>query len=151
MVEPIYFLKPAWCGNHLAGLRPEIGLTARYCNHRLPGGGLSLEKRTFLDMLSYCCHSLPYQFPLLSFSKRRVVFGLSDPIWSLFRNSKRLRRSLLRLNNGGALLGLWLLPFVRHLSSEYTKRTPGGGQGRVARLTVCETPGYRRAVFHAAA
>src|ERR1017187_6945566 len=42
MVESIYFLKPAWCGNHLAGLRPEIGLTARYCSHRLPGGGLSL-------------------------------------------------------------------------------------------------------------
>jgi hypothetical protein len=29
MVESIYFLKPAWCGNHSAGLRPETGLTAR--------------------------------------------------------------------------------------------------------------------------
>src|ERR1017187_7916913 len=46
MVESIYFLKPAWCGNHLAGLRPEIGLTARYCSHRLPGGGLSLGAGT---------------------------------------------------------------------------------------------------------
>jgi hypothetical protein len=35
MVEAIYFLKPAWCGNHRAGLWPEIGLTARYCSHRL--------------------------------------------------------------------------------------------------------------------
>src|ERR1035438_9471083 len=26
MVESIYFLKPAWCGTHLAGLRPEQGL-----------------------------------------------------------------------------------------------------------------------------
>ena len=42
MVEAIYFLKPAWCGIHLAGLWPEIGLTARYRSHRLPGGGLSL-------------------------------------------------------------------------------------------------------------
>jgi hypothetical protein len=25
MVESIYFLKPAWCGDHLAGLRPEQG------------------------------------------------------------------------------------------------------------------------------
>ena len=23
MVKSIYFLKPAWCGTHLAGLRPE--------------------------------------------------------------------------------------------------------------------------------
>src|SRR4051794_5913164 len=30
MVEPIYCLKPAWCGRHLAGLRPETGLTVRY-------------------------------------------------------------------------------------------------------------------------
>src|ERR1700748_3829303 len=30
MVEPIYGLKPAWCGRHLAGLRPETGLTVRY-------------------------------------------------------------------------------------------------------------------------
>src|SRR3954451_24179815 len=30
MVEPIYCLKPAWCGKHLAGLRPETGLTVRY-------------------------------------------------------------------------------------------------------------------------
>ena len=35
MVKSIYFLKPAWCGTHLAGLRPEIGLTARYRSHRL--------------------------------------------------------------------------------------------------------------------
>jgi hypothetical protein len=26
MVESIYFLKPAWCGTHFAGLRPEQGL-----------------------------------------------------------------------------------------------------------------------------
>ena len=26
MVESIYFLKPAWCGNHPAGLWPEQGL-----------------------------------------------------------------------------------------------------------------------------
>ena len=26
MVESIYFLKPAWCGDHLAGLWPEQGL-----------------------------------------------------------------------------------------------------------------------------
>jgi len=26
MVESIYFLKPAWCGTHLAGLWPEQGL-----------------------------------------------------------------------------------------------------------------------------
>ena len=26
MVESIYFLKPAWCGTHLAGLWPEKGL-----------------------------------------------------------------------------------------------------------------------------
>ncbi len=26
MVESIYFLKPAWCGIHDAGLRPERGL-----------------------------------------------------------------------------------------------------------------------------
>ncbi len=26
MVEPIYFLKPAWCGTPCAGLRPEQGL-----------------------------------------------------------------------------------------------------------------------------
>jgi len=26
MVEPIYFLKPAWCGTHFAGLWPEQGL-----------------------------------------------------------------------------------------------------------------------------
>jgi hypothetical protein len=26
MVESIYFLKPAWCGNHFAGLWPEQGL-----------------------------------------------------------------------------------------------------------------------------
>jgi len=25
MVESIYFLKPAWCGDHLAGLWPEQG------------------------------------------------------------------------------------------------------------------------------
>src|ERR1017187_2858112 len=49
MVESISFLKPAWCGNPLAGLRPEIGLTARYCSHRLPGGGLSLP----LDSRAY--------------------------------------------------------------------------------------------------
>src|SRR4051794_17836654 len=30
MVEPIYCLKPAWCGRHLAGLRPETGLSVRY-------------------------------------------------------------------------------------------------------------------------
>src|SRR5947209_5748856 len=30
MVEPIYCLKPAWCGRHLAGLRPETGLAVRY-------------------------------------------------------------------------------------------------------------------------
>jgi hypothetical protein len=26
MVESIYFLKPAWCGTHFAGLWPEQGL-----------------------------------------------------------------------------------------------------------------------------
>jgi hypothetical protein len=26
MVKAIYFLKPAWCGNHPAGLRPEEDL-----------------------------------------------------------------------------------------------------------------------------
>jgi hypothetical protein len=26
MVESVYFFKPAWCGIHLAGLRPEQGL-----------------------------------------------------------------------------------------------------------------------------
>jgi len=26
MVKPIYFLKPAWCGTHFAGLWPEQGL-----------------------------------------------------------------------------------------------------------------------------
>jgi hypothetical protein len=26
MVESIYFLRPAWCGNHFAGLWPEQGL-----------------------------------------------------------------------------------------------------------------------------
>ena len=26
MVKSVYFLKPAWCGNHSAGLRPEQGL-----------------------------------------------------------------------------------------------------------------------------
>jgi hypothetical protein len=26
MVESVYFLKPAWCGAHLAGLWPEQGL-----------------------------------------------------------------------------------------------------------------------------
>jgi hypothetical protein len=26
MVESIYFLKPAWCGTHLAGFWPEQGL-----------------------------------------------------------------------------------------------------------------------------
>jgi hypothetical protein len=35
MVESIYLLKPAWCGTHLAGLWPELGLTARYHSHRL--------------------------------------------------------------------------------------------------------------------
>jgi hypothetical protein len=35
MVASICFLKPAWYGNHSAGLRPEIGLTARYSSHRL--------------------------------------------------------------------------------------------------------------------
>src|ERR1017187_3860338 len=57
MVEPIYFLKPAWCGNHLAGLRPEIGLTARYCSHRLPGGGLSLDNAPYSRVSSYVSSS----------------------------------------------------------------------------------------------
>jgi hypothetical protein len=33
MVESIYFLNPAWCGAHFAGLWPE--LSARYESHRL--------------------------------------------------------------------------------------------------------------------
>jgi len=35
MVESIYFLKPAWCGNYLAGLRPEEGLQPVIKSHRL--------------------------------------------------------------------------------------------------------------------
>lgn len=35
MVESIYFLKPAWCGNHLAGLWPEQGLQPVNKSHRL--------------------------------------------------------------------------------------------------------------------
>jgi hypothetical protein len=35
MVESIYFLKPAWCGNHLAGLWPETGLQPVNKSHRL--------------------------------------------------------------------------------------------------------------------
>ena len=35
MVESIYFLKPAWCGNHLAGLWPEEGLQPVIKSHRL--------------------------------------------------------------------------------------------------------------------
>src|SRR5580700_11389424 len=35
MVESIYFLKPAWCGDHPAGLWPELGLTVRYGSHSL--------------------------------------------------------------------------------------------------------------------
>jgi len=35
MVESIYFLKPAWCGSHLAGLWPEQGLQPVTWSHRL--------------------------------------------------------------------------------------------------------------------
>ena len=35
MVESIYFLKPAWCRTHLAGLWPEQGL------HRLRKNSIS--------------------------------------------------------------------------------------------------------------
>src|ERR1039457_5360735 len=59
MVESIYFLKPAWCGNHLAGLRPEIGLTARYCSRRLPGGGLSLTNALLVAGHQYWLSEVP--------------------------------------------------------------------------------------------
>src|SRR5712692_4554196 len=35
MVESIYFLKPAWCGSHPAGLWPEQGLQPVTRSHRL--------------------------------------------------------------------------------------------------------------------
>jgi len=35
MVESIYFLKPAWCGSHPAGLWPEKGLQPVTRSHRL--------------------------------------------------------------------------------------------------------------------
>ena len=35
MVKAIYFLKPAWCGNHVAGLWPEQGLQPVNKSHRL--------------------------------------------------------------------------------------------------------------------
>src|ERR1039457_4496728 len=60
MVESIYFLKPAWCGHHLAGLRLEIGLTARYCSHRLPGGGLSVVVHALLERRRAGCE--PFRF-----------------------------------------------------------------------------------------
>src|ERR1700730_4931134 len=47
MVKSIYFLKPAWCGTHLAGLGPESGLTVRYWSHRLPGGGFNFDFELF--------------------------------------------------------------------------------------------------------
>ena len=63
MVKAIYFLKPAWCGNHLAGLWPEAGLTVRYCSHRLQ---------------AVVCHSLPLSTAWL--------YTLTQPghsLWSL--------------------------------------------------------------------
>ena len=44
MVESIYFLKPAWCGNHFAGLWPEQGLQPVINSHRLQ---------------AVVCHSVP--------------------------------------------------------------------------------------------
>src|SRR5205085_11491747 len=44
MVEPIYCLKPAWCGRHLAGLRPETGLTVRYGATAFKAVGYHLRK-----------------------------------------------------------------------------------------------------------
>ena len=35
MVEPIYFLKPAWCGKTFCRPSAGTGLTARYQSHRL--------------------------------------------------------------------------------------------------------------------
>src|SRR5437868_9394800 len=43
MVEPIYCLQPAWCGRHLAGLRPETGLTVRYGATALKAVGCHLR------------------------------------------------------------------------------------------------------------
>src|SRR3954464_12871626 len=53
MVEPIYCLKPAWCGRHLAGLRPETGLTVRYGATAFKAVGYHFKSTQKGTVLSY--------------------------------------------------------------------------------------------------
>jgi len=62
MVEPIYFLKPAWCGKTFCRPSAGTGLTARYQSHRLKAVvchliGREPVIRISTSLLALCCQS----------------------------------------------------------------------------------------------
>ena len=68
MVESIYFLKPAWCGTHFAGLWPEQGfqpvtrataLRRWFVTHPEYGRGQTLEQ-TLASYAWHCDHHLAH-------------------------------------------------------------------------------------------
>src|SRR3954447_21185585 len=90
MVEPIYCLKPAWCGRHLAGLRPETGLTVRY-------GATAFKAVGCHSAVSHNPNTLAGSFQLVVRRKHSplahvpVISTLRYPSWQLPRPNQQRR------------------------------------------------------------
>src|SRR3984957_2122477 len=106
MVESIYFLKPAWCGNHFAGLWPEQGLQ--------PVTGATALRRWFslhpgIEIISVVLavknakRAFNFRSPLPHLSRLRQLHSRKLQIES--PNSVETVNAWFRLHRGGGDLG----------------------------------------------
>jgi hypothetical protein len=85
MVESIYFLKPAWCGNHFAGLWPEQGLQ--------PVTGATALRRWFVRVAMEFAHEV--------LGRNQAVFDSCVPPHGIWRKKydPSTAESALRFSN----------------------------------------------------
>jgi hypothetical protein len=98
MVESIYFLKPAWCGNHLAGLWPEAGLTARY-QEPPPSAGLLFGDQRVMAILAAL---VGFCFLIRGFTNRQLVERVRGFLQSPY-TSRQATYDLRRLRRKGLI------------------------------------------------